>query len=83
MLHKVHLQDFNAMREYLLNKTQHAIGGFGKVVGDTPDILHSYLGLAALACLHDPDLRSIDPILCMSVRARDEFESKDPFTIPR
>ena len=39
------------------------------------DILHSYLGLAALASMRDPELRSIDPMLCISVRARETFES--------
>jgi len=37
------------IRRYLLDKTQHRIGGFGKLPGDPPDIYHSYLGLAALA----------------------------------
>ena len=36
MLKREHLQDFNAVRHYLLDKTQHAIGGFGKMPGDVP-----------------------------------------------
>ena len=39
-----------------------------------PDILHSSLGLAALATMHDPDLKSIDPTLCISVSARENVE---------
>ncbi|KAL9633530.1 MAG: hypothetical protein Q9164_004647, partial [Protoblastenia rupestris] len=35
-LRKTHLQDFNAIRRYLLEKTQHIIGGFGKMCGDPP-----------------------------------------------
>ena len=40
------------------------------------DILHSCLGLAALATMRDPDLRTIDPMLCVSVRAREAFEAR-------
>jgi geranylgeranyl transferase type-1 subunit beta len=28
---------------------QHAVGGLGKTQGEMPDLLHSYLGLAALS----------------------------------
>ncbi|MCJ1253144.1 hypothetical protein MMC24_000951 [Lignoscripta atroalba] len=75
ILQKVHLLDFNANRRYLLDKTQHIIGGFGKVPGDPPDIMHSYLGLAALAIMKEPGLKSIDPALCISVSAREHLES--------
>jgi len=40
------------------------------------DIMHSYLGLAALACMREPDLKSIDPALCFSVSAREAFENR-------
>ena len=36
MLNREHFQDFNAIRHYLLDKTQHVIGGFGKLPGDVP-----------------------------------------------
>ena len=36
--------------------------------------MHSYLGLAALAVMRHPELRSIDSGLCMSVSAREHFE---------
>ncbi|CAD6577874.1 MAG: Geranylgeranyl transferase type-1 subunit beta [Alectoria sarmentosa] len=73
MLKREHIQDFNAIRYYLLDKTQHMVGGFGKLPGDGPDILHSYLGLATLATIHDPDLKSIDPTLCISLSARENL----------
>ncbi|MCJ1386008.1 Geranylgeranyl transferase type-1 subunit beta [Xylographa soralifera] len=75
MLGKAHLLSFNAIRRYLLEKTQHIVGGFGKLPGDPPDILHSYLGLAALAAMKEPGLRSIDPTLCISLSAREHLES--------
>ena len=40
-----------------------------------PDILHSYLGLAALAVMKEPGLKSLDPTLCISVSAREHLES--------
>ena len=39
------------------------------------DILHSYLGLAALAVMKEPGLKSLDPTLCISVSAREHLES--------
>ncbi|KAI9872239.1 MAG: hypothetical protein M1830_001875, partial [Pleopsidium flavum] len=75
ILNKVHLMNFNANRRYLLEKTQHVVGGFGKLPGEDPDLLHSYFGLAALACMKEPELRSIDPTFCISVHAREHLES--------
>ncbi|MCJ1474673.1 hypothetical protein MMC13_003333 [Lambiella insularis] len=74
ILKKVHLLSYHSIRKYLLEKTQHMIGGFGKMPGDPPDILHSYLGLAALAVIKEPGLRSIDATLCISVSAREHLE---------
>lgn len=37
-LQKVHLISFNANRRYLLEKTQHVIGGFGKLPGLPPGL---------------------------------------------
>jgi geranylgeranyl transferase type-1 subunit beta len=37
-----------------LHSTQSKIGGFSKLLGDPPDAMHSYMGLAALA-LHKQD----------------------------
>ncbi|KAM0209527.1 hypothetical protein ACHAQD_011113 [Fusarium lateritium] len=53
-------------RRYLLDVTQHRIGGFSKAVGGPPDMYHSYLGLAALATIGDGDLKEIDVGLCCS-----------------
>ncbi|KAF4956860.1 hypothetical protein FGADI_3549 [Fusarium gaditjirri] len=53
-------------RRYLLDITQHRIGGFSKSVGGPPDMYHSYLGLAALATMGDGDLKDFDVGLCCS-----------------
>ena len=36
ILNHVHLLNFNGIRRYLLERTQHRIGGFGKMPGDLP-----------------------------------------------
>ncbi|POR34973.1 Geranylgeranyl transferase type-1 subunit beta [Tolypocladium paradoxum] len=54
-------------RKYMLDITQHRIGGFSKAVGGPPDIYHSYLGLAALALMGEPELKAFDVGLCCSL----------------
>ncbi|KAM0522457.1 hypothetical protein ACHAPE_002047 [Trichoderma viride] len=51
---------------YLLDITQHIIGGFGKAVGEPPDIYHSYLGLATVGLIGGHDLKEVDAGLCCS-----------------
>jgi geranylgeranyl transferase type-1 subunit beta len=53
-------------RQYLLDITQHRIGGFSKHADGSPDLYHSYLGLAALSLLGDEDLKAFDVGLCCS-----------------
>lgn len=63
----VDLEALGASRAFLLDKTQHAIGGFGKRAADPPDIYHSSLGLFALATMGDPSLKAVDAGLAVSV----------------
>ena len=51
---------------FLLDVTQHRIGGFSKFADGPPDIYHSYLGLAALALLGEKGLKEFDVGLCCS-----------------
>ncbi|RMD44288.1 hypothetical protein DV735_g880, partial [Chaetothyriales sp. CBS 134920] len=60
------LANHPALRRYLLDKTQHRIGGFSKAPGEFPDLMHSYLGLAALAVMREEGLKPLDPALCVS-----------------
>ncbi|KAI1496824.1 terpenoid cyclases/protein prenyltransferase alpha-alpha toroid [Biscogniauxia marginata] len=57
-------------RSFILEKTQHLIGGFAKHPGGPPDIYHAYMGLAALATLGGEDgeegLKKFDPRICAS-----------------
>lgn len=56
-------------RKYLLEITQHIIGGFSKCVGGPPDINHSYMGLAALSILHEKSVKELDVELCCTMDA--------------
>ncbi|RKF54851.1 Geranylgeranyl transferase type-1 subunit beta [Golovinomyces cichoracearum] len=70
-------------RKFLREQTQHRIGGFGKCPGDPPDIYHSYLGLAALALNKEPDLKQLDPALCVSVEQKYKIASlRDHLLVP-
>ncbi|KAJ3559709.1 hypothetical protein NPX13_g9497 [Xylaria arbuscula] len=56
-------------RRFILEKTQHLIGGFAKYAGGPPDVYHGYMGLAALANMGEPGLAKFDPRLCISADA--------------
>lgn len=88
---RLHLIEPASDRRYLIEKTQHLVGGFGKGVGESPgkgsssadrtrsnrlpDLLHSYLGLVNLALLGEPGLEPVDPTLCTSRRTIQHLES--------
>lgn len=74
-LGRLDLVDIGAAREYLLDQTQHVVGGFGKTAGDPPDIYHSYMGLATLAVMGEEGLKECDSVLCFSKDARNHAES--------
>lgn len=61
-------------RRYILDITQHHIGGFAKAVGRPPDIYHSYLGLAALANMGESTLKEFDSGLCCSKETTRKIE---------
>lgn len=66
MLGSLHLADLQAVRRYLLEKAQHLIGGFAKGPDSPPDVMHAYLGLAALSLFGEEGIKSLDPALCIS-----------------
>jgi geranylgeranyl transferase type-1 subunit beta len=72
---KLHLIDTTPTRRYLLGKTQHFIGGFGKLPGDLPDLYHSYLALAALSTFGQPELKPVHPAACLSMDACEYLET--------
>ncbi|KAI0970250.1 terpenoid cyclases/Protein prenyltransferase [Xylaria arbuscula] len=60
-------------RRFILEKTQHLIGGFAKHPAGPPDVYHAYMGLAALATMGgaegEPGLAKFDARLCISADA--------------
>ena len=69
LLGSLQIADLQSVRRYLLDKVQHMIGGFAKGPDSPPDVMHSYLGLAALALYGEADIKSLDPALCISRQA--------------
>ena len=74
ILNQQSLIDIEALRQYLCGKAQHLIGGFSKAPGAPPDVMHSYLGLAALAVYKEPGLKELDPVLAVSIDAAKRLE---------
>jgi geranylgeranyl transferase type-1 subunit beta len=68
------LIDSESARRFLLDQTQHRIGGFGKEPGYPPDLYHSYLGLATLAMMKELGLKEVDPVLCASTETKEKIE---------
>ena len=65
----------SAARRFLMEKTQHMIGGFAKHPGGPPDLYHSYLGLAALATMGEPGLKEFDAALAVSKETAAKIEA--------
>lgn len=75
ILDRLPLVKIEANRWFLLERTQHFVGGFGKLPGDPPDILHSYTGLAALSLTREAGLKELDPTACVTCETRRHIES--------
>lgn len=67
--------DTRPIRKWLLDKTQHMVGGFGKVTGDPPDLYHSFMGLIVLAMFGEAGLQDVDGALCITSKAKKHLES--------
>jgi geranylgeranyl transferase type-1 subunit beta len=75
LLGHLDIVDTQPIRKWLLDKTQHLVGGFGKVTGDPPDMYHSFLGLIVLAMFGETGLQDVDPALCITLKAKKHLES--------
>ncbi|KAJ5894375.1 Terpenoid cyclases/protein prenyltransferase alpha-alpha toroid [Penicillium taxi] len=75
MLDRYSVIDDVRNRRYLLEKVQHLVGGFGKAVGDPPDLLHSYFGMVSLAFQGEVGLAPVDPGLVTTERVVQHLES--------
>ncbi|KAF2645451.1 putative geranylgeranyl transferase beta subunit [Massarina eburnea CBS 473.64] len=67
--------DKRPVRRWLLEKTQHMVGGFGKASGDHPDIYHSFLGLLVVTMFGEAGLQDVDVVLCITNKAKRHLES--------
>lgn len=60
--------DWPASRRFLLEKTAHRVGGFGKYPGGPPDVYHACFGLTALAVMGEEEgLQRVDAALAVPV----------------
>ncbi|KAI1412504.1 terpenoid cyclases/Protein prenyltransferase [Hypoxylon sp. FL1857] len=80
MLDRGGVIDRGPARKFIIEKTQHLIGGFAKYPGGPPDVYHAYLGLAALATMAGDDentkeegLGRFDPRLCIGLEASERL----------
>ena len=79
MLQKIHLLSFSAIRRYLLEKTQHIVGGFGKLPGDPPGkaCLTSMANLIQLSHSLYAHLHILSFSHCVSCTMNSDARSKD------
>ncbi|KAF1965791.1 geranylgeranyl transferas-like protein type i beta subunit [Bimuria novae-zelandiae CBS 107.79] len=75
LLGHLDIVDSKPIRRWLLDRTQHLVGGFGKLPGDHPDPQHSFLGLMVLSMFGEAGLQSVDTALCITERAKQHLES--------
>lgn len=75
ILGELHQLEVAPSRAFLLDKTQHLIGGFAKYPGGPPDLYHAYLGLAALATMGDAGLAPFDAALCIGAGTVKKIEA--------
>jgi geranylgeranyl transferase type-1 subunit beta len=73
LLGHLDIVDRKPIRRWLLERTQHTVGGFGKFPGDPPDIYHSFLGLMTLSIFGEAGLKDIDILLNMSNKAKEHL----------
>jgi geranylgeranyl transferase type-1 subunit beta len=75
MLGYLDIVDRKPIRQWLLEKTQHMVGGFGKTTGDPPDMYHSFLGLIVIAMYGETGLQDVNASLCITQRKVAHLES--------
>ena len=68
----------DALYEFL-SLTQSKVGGYSKVPGVHPDVLHSYFGLAGRAIAGDKDLQPIVASVGMTQSSFDKWKQLKQF----
>jgi len=67
--------DAEENRKFVLSTQDPVIGGLAKWPDNSPDPLHTYLGLAGLSLAGEPSLEPVDPALNISCRAFKHLQS--------
>jgi len=70
--------DYNYNRLFLM-ETQAKHGGFSKLVGSYPDVMHSYMGLAALSLMDEPNIRKMNVALNVSSKGLEHLKNRTLF----
>jgi geranylgeranyl transferase type-1 subunit beta len=70
--------DYKENRGFLMC-TQTHYGGFGKLIGSHPDVMHSYMGLASLSLMDEPDIRKMNVALNVSLKGIEHLKSRTLF----
>lgn len=74
MLGQAKLANKEGFRRFLLEQTEHRIGGFGKCPGYPPDLYHAYLGLASLSLMGEPGLKPVHPAFVITQQAKENLD---------
>ncbi|XP_064621057.1 geranylgeranyl transferase type-1 subunit beta-like [Lineus longissimus] len=69
------MTNFEFNRSFVLETQDDVIGGFAKWPENSPDALHSYMGLSGLSFLGEPGLNAVHPALNITMRAYDYMRS--------
>jgi len=54
-------------------------GGFGKLVNSYPDVMHSYMGIAGLSLMDEPNVRKMNVALNVSLKGSEHLKSRTLF----
>ncbi|KAF8924517.1 protein geranylgeranyltransferase type I beta subunit [Dissophora ornata] len=73
------LVNYECNRGFLMETQNKHIGGFGKWVDTFPDVLHSYMGIAALSLMGEPGILPLDPLLNISRRMEERLYTQTVF----
>ncbi|KAG1180604.1 hypothetical protein G6F70_000560 [Rhizopus microsporus] len=78
MLDSFHLVNSDALKEFLL-QSESRIGGFAKDPESFPDLLHSYMGVATLSLMNEPNVQPIHAALNMPLSAYKHLKENTVF----
>ncbi|KAI9485896.1 MAG: geranylgeranyl transferase type-1 subunit beta-like protein [Benjaminiella poitrasii] len=68
ILDSFNMIEHNKLKEFLI-ECQFKLGGFGKDPDSYPDLLHSYMGVAVLSLMEEPEVKPLNSALNVSMDA--------------